>query len=698
MTMDGEPNSAGLPSGKAPVPRAKASVLESAASEILQGQVGLTVALAGQPNVGKSTVFNLLTGLSQHVGNWPGKTVEQKIGVYRCHGLAVDLVDLPGTYSLTANSAEEVIARNYIITEQPDVVIALVNAASLERNLYLVAELLPLTRRLVVGLNMVDVAEGEGVQVEPQVLEAALGVPVVPMTASKNRGLHELVETVYRLACGDLPYAPSLPEIRADHRQVLDEIRALVEGYVPAAYPLDWVALKLLEGDEEITAMMRDTHLPADRWDGVHAILMAHEDAVLAVASGRYDWVGRMIRAAVTRPRAGQITLTERLDRWATHPVWGLGILAATLGFVFWLTFAIGEPLQRLLDVQVVGTIATVVSGWLAGAPAWLRGLVVDGAIGGAGTVVTFLPILAIFFAVLALLEDMGYMARAAYVMDRFMHVMGLHGKSFLPLFLGFGCNVPAVMGTRIIDSWRARLLTILLAPLVPCAGRLAVVVFVTPIFFGRAATLVAWGLIASSLILLAVTGAAVNRWVLKGERAAFIMELPLYHRPNLRTIGHQVGENMVEFLKKAGSLILIMSVVVWVLSTLPGGELETSFLASVGKAMTPVGALMGLDWKVMVALLTSFVAKENSIATLGVLYGAGQHAAGLNVALAGALTPAAALAFLVVQMLFIPCVATVAVIKQETRSWRWTGFSVGLLLVISVAAGILAYHVVSWL
>jgi ferrous iron transport protein B len=670
----------------------------SQATAVLNGNVVLTVALAGQPNVGKSTVFNLLTGLSQHVGNWPGKTVEQKIGTHRCNGTTLHLVDLPGTYSLTANSAEEVIARNYLITERPDVVIVVVNAASLERNLYLVAELLPLARRVVVGLNMVDVAADEGMRVEPQVLEAALGVPVVPMVASKNKGLHELVAAVDKLARGEIAYQPNQPEIRADHREVLDEIYGLVGEYVPELYPADWVALKLLEGDDEITAMMRDDCLPAEAWNRVHTILMAHEDAVLSVASGRYDWVGRMIRAAVTRPRAGQITLTERLDRWATHPLWGLGILAGMLGIVFWLTFAIGEPLQKLLDVYVVGAVADAVSGWLAGAPAWVQGLVVDGMIGGAGTVVTFVPILILFFAVLALLEDMGYMARAAYVMDRFMHLMGLHGKSFLPLFLGFGCNVPAVMGARIIDSGRARLLTILLAPLMPCAGRMTVIVFIAPIFFGSAATMVAWGLVATSLVVLAVMGVLINKWVLKGERAAFIMELPLYHRPNARTIGLQVGQNVAEFLKKAGTLILVMSVVIWALSTLPNGDSETSFLASAGRALAPVGALMGLDWRMMVALLTSFIAKENSIATLGILYGVGKEAAGLDAALAGALTPAAALAFLVVQMLFVPCLATVATIKQETRSWGWTAFSVGLLLVLSVLGGIMTYQLAAWL
>jgi ferrous iron transport protein B len=477
---------------------------------------------------------------------------------------------------------------------------------------------------------------------------------------------------------------------------VLDEIHALVGDFVPEPYPSEWVALKLLEGDAEITTMMHDLCLPAERWEKVHTILMAHEDAVLAVASGRYDWVGRMIRAAVTQPRAGQITLTERLDRWATHPLWGMGILAAILAAVFGLTFTIGTPLQGLLGVHVVGGLAGAASSLLAGAPAWLRGLVVDGIIGGVGTVITFLPILIIFFATLALLEDTGYMARAAYVMDRFMHLMGLHGKSFMPLFLGFGCNVPAVMGARIIDSRRARLLTILLAPLVPCAGRMAVVVFVTPIFFGRAATLVAWGLITTSLVVLAVVGVLTNRWVLHGERAAFIMELPLYHRPNARTIGLQVWQNSGEFLKKAGSLILFMSVLIWALSTLPNGNIETSYLASAGKALAPLGALMGLDWRMMVALLASFVAKENSIATMGILFGAGEHTASLGASLAAILTPAAALAFLVVQMLFVPCVATVAAIRQETRSWRWTAFSVGLLFALSVVGGIVTYQVAS--
>jgi len=669
--------------------------IEERAAAVLNGNETLTVALAGQPNVGKSTVFNLLTGLSQHVGNWPGKTVEQKTGVHHLHGTAIHLVDLPGTYSLTANSLEEVIARDYIIRERPEVVVVVINAATMERNLYLVAELLPFPTKVIVGLNMVDVAAHEGLEVEPQVLEAALGIPVVPMIAARNQGVRELVETAVQLARGEIPYQPNIPEIRDDHRQVLEEIHELVQGFVPQPYPEKWVSLKLLEGDNQITAMMRDEWLPEEQWEQVHEILMAHEDAVLAVASGRYDWVGRMIRAAVTRPRPGQITLTERLDRWATHPLWGLAILAGIMGVVFWLTFAIGTPLQDLMDRYLVGGLAEIVSRSLSAAPAWMQSLAVDGVIGGAGTVATFLPILVIFFAVLALLEDTGYMARAAFVMDRFMHLMGLHGKSFMPLFLGFGCNVPAVVGARIIDSRQARLLTILLAPLVPCAARMAVIVFIAPIFFGSAATLIAWGLITLNLAVLAIVGILINRWVLKGERAAFIMELPLYHRPNLRTISIQVWQNSAEFLKKAGSLILIMSVIVWALATLPHGDIGSSYLVQMGKALAPLGALMGLDWQMLVALLTSFVAKENAIATLGILLGSAEGT-GLTAALAAVLTPASALAFLVVQMLFIPCAATVAAIRQETQSWGWTILSVTTLLVISLAGGIVTYQLVS--
>jgi ferrous iron transport protein B len=344
------------------------------------------------------------------------------------------------------------------------------------------------------------------------------------------------------------------------------------------------------------------------------------------------------------------------------------------------------------MDSKILVPLGTLAQVWLIDAPAWVISLVVDGVIGGVGAVVTFLPIIIIFFAAFGFLEDIGYMARAAYVMDNFMHWMGLHGKSFLPLFLGFGCNVPAVMGTRVIESWPARILTIILAPFVPCSARLAVIAFLAPAFFGSNAFLISWGLILSSIVILMIVGVILNKIFFKGERTAFIMELPLYHIPNLRSAMLLIWQRSLSFLKHAGTIILMMSIVVWALSEFPGGNLETSFLAQIGNFVAPVGEWMGLDWKLTVALITSFMAKENAIATLGVLYGRTAEF-GLLETISMTYSPAVGLAFMVVTLLFIPCAATVAAIKQETGSWKWTMANIVLMLAVSigVASGVYA-------
>jgi ferrous iron transport protein B len=702
----------------------------------------LTLALAGQPNVGKSTVFNALTGLNQHVGHWPGKTVEQKTGRLqyrrrhdrlscqvqpgrhehrdRHHGpdraghggfrhdpghedhevLTIDLVDLPGTYSLTSGSEEERVARDFLIKESPDAVIAIVNAASLERNLYLVAELLMLPVPVVVGVNMVDVAEAHGIHVEVGVLQAALGVPVVELVASKRKGLHELIEAALAVAEDPGSFAPNRPQIRAKHRPVLAEIESLLQGRAPAGYPVDWLALKLLEGDADAAGLVREQ--APEVWDPIHALLAAHEDAYLDIAGGRYDWVARMVRAAVVRPRRGVTVLTDRIDRVATHPLWGLLVLLVALAAMFWVTYRVAGPAATALSQLILGPFSDLLRSALAWAPDWVSGLVVDGAVAGAGTVLSFVPILVIFFAALGLLEDVGYMARTAYVMDRYMHWMGLHGKSCMPLLLGFGCNVPAILGTRIIEERRARLLTMMLTPFVPCTGRLAVLAFLAPAFFGAAAPWAVVALVGGNLVLLAVAGVAVNRLVFKGERSAFIMEMPLYHIPNASTIGLYVWRNILAFIKKAGTLIVIVSAIIWILSNFPGDEPSESVLGLIGQALEPFFALMGLgDWRLIVALLSSFVAKENSVATLSVLFGGEGDlgsGAGLADAIAGLLAPAAAAAFLVVQMVFVPCVATVAAFHHESRSWRWTGANVGLMLVLAFLMGIIVYQVGSLL
>jgi len=658
-----------------------------------EGGNAVTVALVGQPNVGKSTVFNLLTGLHQHVGNWPGKTIEQKVGLCQEEGVPLVLVDLPGTYSLTAGSEEERVTRDFIIQQQPDVVVLVADASNLERNLYLLSELVLLPPPIVLALNMVDVAEQNGIAVDAEALSRALGLSVVAMVAAKNVGVRDLLDVVEHIACDQEVYSPARPELRPDHRQVLDTLLQVIEGHVPPPYQPYWVGVKLLEGDREVTELARGW-LPAERWEKVHNILFRHEDAILDIAGGRYEWVAAVLEGAQIQHGLGQVTLTERLDRWTTHPIWGLGILGAAAALMFFLVYAVGAPLQGLMEDYLVTAPAAWVTEALQGAPGWVVSLLTDGIIGGAGTMLTFIPILAIFFAALGFFEDTGYMARAAFVMDRFMHLIGLHGRSFLPLFLGFGCNVPAVMGARIVDAPRARLLSILLAPLVPCTARLGVLATLAAAFFGPQAFVVTLTLIVVNLVVLALLGVLLHRVVLRGEQVAFIMELPLYHRPNLQSIGLFVWHHLKAFIVRAATIIVGASLVVWALSNLPTGDIGTSYLAAFGRALEPVGRLAGLNWELMVALLASFVAKENSLAVMGVLFGAGQSGLGLTDLLPTLITPASALGFLAMQMLFIPCVATVAAIKKETGSWAWTLLDLGLLLVVSFAGGIIAYQV----
>jgi ferrous iron transport protein B len=543
---------------------------------------------------------------------------------------------------------------------------------------------------VVLGVNMVDVARREGIEFDAHVLQAALGLPVVPMVASRNEGVAELLAAAAAVADGQVAFSPDRPEIAAAHREVCDQIDTLIEPSLPVGVPARWAALKLLEGDREITTKAQQW-LPEPAWTEVHALLRAHEDAVLDVAGARYEWIGRMVRAAVRRPRLGQISFTDRFDRIATHPGWGLALLMGVFGLVFWLTFSVAGPIQEWLEAAVVSNVAEAATRALSSAPGWVSGMLVDGMLAGAGVVFTFVPILFVFFLALGFLEDTGYQSRMAYVMDRFMHRIGLHGKSFLPLFLGFGCNVPAVMGSRVIESRPARLLTIMLTPFVPCSARLLVLAFMVPLFFPAYPALVAWGLVAVNLAVLVLIAVLLDRLVFHRERLAFIMEMPLYHVPNLRTILVFALSNVWTFVKRAATIIVIVSMILWLLVSYPGEHVNDSYLARFGQALEPIGAMMGLDWRLIVATLSAFVAKENSIAALGIIYGGGEDT--LGVTLAALVAPASALAFLVVNMLFVPCVATVAAVRQETRSWGWTAASAGLMLASALLFGTLVYQ-----
>ncbi|MFZ3103460.1 MAG: ferrous iron transport protein B [Smithella sp.] len=651
------------------------------------------VALVGQPNVGKSTVFNILTGLSQHVGNWPGKTVEKKEGTHRADNVLIRIVDLPGTYSLTAFSEEERVARDFIIKEKPDLVVLILNAAALERGLYLLSEVLLLNRPVILAINMLDVASDQGIEIDTRALQDSLGIPVIPMVAKRNSGIKELVNQIATIASCEYKYNPELPEVSADHQDIYEDILKQVRPYIHEPYTSEWVTIKLMEGDPEVSTMV-EGKAQKSAWNEILNLLIKHEDALHAVVNGRYDWIEKISRAAVSRFKMGQVVLTDRIDHILTRPILGIPILLAVMAFVFFLTYAGGVPLQGWLNDQIQHFIKfcePFTTGW----PAWLQGLMLNGVIGGVGSVLTFLPILLIFFAIMAFLEDIGYMARAAFVMDRIMHLVGLHGKSFIPMCLGFGCNVPAVLGARIIETRKARMITLLLIPFVPCTARLAVLTLVSAAVFGSNAAYVSWSILALNIAVLGIAGIFVNKTLWKQD-APFIMELPIYHSPDIKTIMMVIWSRTISFIRKAGTVILGVSLIVWLLSYFPSGNVEDSFLASFGKLLQPLGVPLGLDWKMITALLTGLVAKENVVATLGVLYSVGRE--GLTNILPTIMSPESAAAFLVVMMLFIPCAATIAVLKKEMNSNKWFYSSMAMTLVVSYLGGIAAYNFVKWL
>ena len=648
----------------------------------------LLVALAGQPNVGKTTVFNLLTGLSQHIGNWPGKTVERKEGVHRVKDTEIRLVDLPGTYSLSAYSEEEKVTREFLIHEHPDITVLFVNASALERSLYLLTELLLLRSPVIVAVNMIDVAENQGVRIDTKALQASLGLPVVSTVATKNQGIKDLLDEILKMAESTDGYLPKIPEVTEDHRDIYLKISELTRDHIPLPYTVEWVVTKLMEGDSEVTEAFHGI-IPTGTWNEIQALLVEHEDALRAVVGGRYDWIEDATRAAVSRFKRGQVLMTDRIDHVLTRPSTGIPVLLGILALVFLVTFAVGYPLQGWLE-SLTSSLGSAVENGLQGEPQWIKGLLVDGIIGGAGSVLTFVPILVIFFFVMSFLENVGYMARAAFVMDRFMHIIGLHGKSFLPMCLGFGCNVASVLGARIVESRKARLLTIFLTPFVPCTGRLAVITFVSAAIFAGKALLVTWLLVALNIVMLGVAGMLIGRLLLREEPVPFIMELPLYHKPDFRTIGIVVWHRTIAFVKKAGTVILLFSIVLWIMSNVPAGGIDNSILGKIGMFLEPIGRPLGLDWRMVVALLSSVIAKENSVATLGILYSVGDQ--GLLSVLSAAIPRASALSFLVVLMLFIPCVPTIAVMRQEMADRKWFIISFAFMLFLSYFTGMAVY------
>ena len=676
----------------------------------LPGQRTFTIALAGQPNTGKSTVFNQLTGARQHVGNWPGKTVEQKSGTYNYQGTVYHVVDLPGTYSLTANSLEETISRDFIIGEQPDAVIVLVDAAQLERTMYLLAEVLPLPASVIVALNMMDVAEQEGRRIDVQALEQRIGVPVVPMVAAKKLGVPELVETIHHLVTDRRECAPCIPDVGGTEGRALEQIKALIAGENPSAYPTDWVAIKLLEGDTAIKSLVQKGS-SSETWQKLEDIIGRYGDAALAVASARYTWIQQITREVVSHSaRAGGDIRRGKFDKIATHPLWGIPLAILMMLVAFGIAMIIAMPVM-MLAMSGLPVLIDATRQALTGAPAWLSALLADGLLPGVGMAMAFLGFLFGMFFSIGFVEDIGYLARVAFVGDRFMSRIGLHGKSFLPMITSLGCNVAGVLGSRVVDSWQQRMMTLVMAPIVPCLAVRGVTGFYGALFFGAGAPLVTVALLLTLIVWLAFTGFLFKRLFIKEEPGGLIMELPPYHKPNWRTIFRFTWGHTQSFIVRGMTLVAGASVVIWALSYLPHGDIETSVLGVAGRAVEPLGRLLGMDWRLMVALLASMASKEAALATLGVLYGlssgvgtssltglilgaeAIEHTA-IATAIQASVSPASALAFVFAAFFSVPCLGTLGAIYSETKSWKWTLGATAYYTFAALLAGFLAYRV----
>lgn len=655
------------------------------------------VALEGNPNTGKTTFLNTLTGLNQHVGNWPGKTVEKVVGRTKLEGREIEIVDLPGIYSLTSYTAEERIARNYILYEKPDVVVNIIDAENLERNLYLTLQTLELTDKVVVVLNMVKRAKRRGITIDHNKLSKRLGVPVVPFEANSKQGVDELLDIIFKVAEGRKRTKPLEikfgPHMESNIKSIESKFRrtALNKGLNTR-----WLAIKLLEKDGNVKCLLgehgeSDVVLEADR---IHSDEV-HHDPAIEIVDRLYHISSSIVSDAVNKEEKSE-DLSEKVDNFVTNKWVGLPLFFLVFSLLFMATFSLSAPLMGAID-GYIASFGELLSSYLGliGAPELMSSMVVDGVIAGVGGVLVFLPLIAIFFLLFAVLEDSGYLARAAFVIDRVMHAIGLEGRSFLCLLLGYGCNVPAIMSTRTLKERKNKMMTILLNPFVPCEARLGIMAFTIAVFFtGPAAVSVAVSLFVLNLLVLMVSAFIFKKYLFKGEHTVFIMEMPPYRMPNLRTVLLTTWNRVKSFLYRAGTLIFVVSIVIWLLSTFPlGAELENTYAGMLGRFLSPIGATMGFDWKIMLSLVFGFGAKEVSISTLGVIYGF-EGGLGLVSALQQAWTPLVAVTFIAVQMLYIPCLATVAVIKKETGSWRWTMFAVTYSLLLALLVGIAIFNV----
>ena len=723
----------------------------------------LKIALAGNPNCGKTTIFNAITGENRKVGNYPGVTVEKIEGNITFEGQDINIIDLPGTYSLTAHSLDEVVARNYIIDEKPEVVVNIVDSSNLERNLYLTTQILELNVPVVLVLNMGDVAERKGYKIDVKKLSDLLGVPIVETIGTKKVGMDELIKVAIETANNPEKALKKLrkPNYGSEVEPHVQELADDFAKHCPENLRPRWVAVKLLENDSETQKRLREKlseqtfaemQTEADKMRK-HINAVCGDDAEIIIADRRYGYISGACTEALQNTIEARHDISDSIDKITTNHLLGLPIFALVMLALFQLTFALGNPMVDFLD-GVIGEqfIPWLKAIWPAGeGENLLRSCLIDGVAAGIGAVIVFVPLIVLMFLGVAFMEDSGYMARAAFVMDKLMHKIGLHGKSFVPMLIGFGCTVPGIMATRTLESKRDRLTTMMVLPLMSCGARMPIYMLIFSAFFPKDKAYYFFAIYAIGIILAILVARLFRGTLFKGEQTSFVMELPPYRMPTIKGLIHHMWERTWMYVKKAGTVILLASVIIWALSTFPQNkEIETKMEATsakidtlkkdkeslnskadkakiekiaskidentnqlhqlqaeklqhtvvgrVGKFIEPAIKPLGFDWKIGTALVGAFSAKEVFVSQIGIVYALGDEVDAddkvLQKQLQSDYSPLVGFCICLFCLISMPCVATFAVTVRESGSWKWGFFQMGYLTALAWVVTMVVYQV----
>ena len=689
----------------------------------------INVALVGNPNCGKTSLFNIASGAHEHVGNYSGVTVDAKEGFFDFQGYHFRIVDLPGTYSLSAYSPEEIYVRRHIIDQTPDIIINVVDASNLERNLYLTTQLIDMNVRMVVALNMYDELEASGNTLDYVKLGELFGVPMLPTVSRTGRGVEKLFHILITLYEGG-DFLDKKGQVRAE---ILEDFREWHKEYVPDhafgshqeeeehprgffrhihinhgpelersidavklvisenenirhKYSTRFLAIKLLENDKDLEGMVKglpngDKILEVRDREKQRIREVLNEDSEQAITDAKYGFISGALRETFVDNHQDKEHMTRVIDSIVTHRIWGFPVFFLFMFLMFEITFVLGAYPQGWIE-SLVAVIGDFISNNMSEGP--LKDLLIDGIIGGVGGVIVFLPNILILYLFISLMEDSGYMARAAFIMDKIMHKMGLHGKSFIPLIMGFGCNVPAVMASRTIENRKSRLVTILINPLMSCSARLPIYLLLVGVFFPQHASLVLLSIYSLGIILAVIMARLFSRFLVKGDDTPFVMELPPYRMPTSKAIFRHTWEKGAQYLRKMGGIIMVASIVIWALGYYPrpdassdlAQQQENSYIGRIGKAIEPVMEPLGFDWKLSIGILSGVGAKELVVSSLGVLYADDAEVDQTTLAERLPITPLVAYGYMVFVLLYFPCIATLAAIRQEAGSWKWAAFA----------------------